>query len=215
MTNSAIEDAINFLRSVLAEPVPSSEVRRLGTAQRHSWRTLERAAKRLGVRAGKRGAVWHWVLDDSTPPSNTAADCQLRQSRPPAKSANCAKARAAGVCEIAVQTLEQHLKHVEDGVGLGKLLNRMSYLDYLSAPMRRNARWCAAMSAFSGAASGKPLPRRRDVRRPSICPTVLRSVRLARNGRLSMNRKTTRQPGADERRVARRPYTRATPERGR
>lgn len=135
MTNSAIEDAINFLRSVLTEPVPSSEVRRMGTAQRHSWRTLERAAKRLGVRAGKRGAVWYWVLDDSTPPSNTATETansanQGRQPSPPIAR----KHAPLELCEIAVQTLEQHLKHVEDGVGLGKLLNRMSYLDYLLRP---------------------------------------------------------------------------------
>jgi len=45
MTNSAIEDASNFLRHVLTEPVRSSEARQLGAAQGHSWRTLERAGK--------------------------------------------------------------------------------------------------------------------------------------------------------------------------
>jgi hypothetical protein len=138
MTTSAIEEAINFLRHVLAKPVRSSEVRQLGRAQGHSWRTLERAGKVLGVKAGKRGAVWYWRLDDSSPPMNIATKRansanQGRQPRPPTARTY----EPLELCEVAVQTLEQHLKHVDDGVGLGQLLSRMSRLCYILGPHAR------------------------------------------------------------------------------
>lgn len=80
MSNTVLHSAEIFLESLLsAGPVRSSEIRRKAIAQGHSWRTVERAAKVLGVASRKDGHVWNWHLPDDRQPA--VQDRQDRQDR--------------------------------------------------------------------------------------------------------------------------------------
>lgn len=74
---SAVEDAAEFLRALLANgPVPSKRVRADADGAGHSWRTIQRARKALGievVKAGLRGG-WEWRLAPKN--AKTPEECQ-------------------------------------------------------------------------------------------------------------------------------------------
>jgi putative DNA primase/helicase len=62
---SAVEDAIEFLRGVLADgPVPARQVRADAEGAGHSWAAVRRAQKVLGVGVVKAGmrSGWEWTL---------------------------------------------------------------------------------------------------------------------------------------------------------
>jgi hypothetical protein len=68
----AIEDAETFLGDMLRDgPVPTRDIQQAARAHGHSWRTVERAKKQLGIEAVKAGlaAGWSWQLP---PPPKTA-----------------------------------------------------------------------------------------------------------------------------------------------
>jgi putative DNA primase/helicase len=62
---SEIEDAKEFLREILADgPVSSRQIRTDAEGAGHSWRTIQRAKKALGLEAVKDGmkGAWKWQL---------------------------------------------------------------------------------------------------------------------------------------------------------
>lgn len=66
----ALADAMSFLRGLLADgPVGAKTVRTDGDAAGHAWRTLHRAADRLGVERHKEGmrGGWVWKLAPKMP----------------------------------------------------------------------------------------------------------------------------------------------------
>jgi putative DNA primase/helicase len=67
----AVEEAETFLADVLRNgPLATKEIKAAANAHGHTWRTLERAKKSMGVVAVKGGfnAGWSWQL----PEANTA-----------------------------------------------------------------------------------------------------------------------------------------------
>jgi putative DNA primase/helicase len=62
---SALADAVNFLRDLLADgPMPARRVRADGDGAGHTWRTMHRAADKLNVDRRKEGMKegWTWRL---------------------------------------------------------------------------------------------------------------------------------------------------------
>lgn len=82
--NGAAEDAEFFLRDSLAlGPVSVRELKAAAEAHGHSWRTVERAKKRLGVMASKAGLSggWSWSLaEDRHEDTKTATSKTWRPS---------------------------------------------------------------------------------------------------------------------------------------
>jgi putative DNA primase/helicase len=71
MAGEAVDDAESFLGDILqAGPMATREIKAAANAHGHTWRTLERAKKSMGVVAVKGGfnEGWSWQL----PPPNTA-----------------------------------------------------------------------------------------------------------------------------------------------
>jgi putative DNA primase/helicase len=57
----SLSEACEFLRDEVAEGArPTTELKKAADQAGISWRTIERAKQRLGVRARKIGASWHW-----------------------------------------------------------------------------------------------------------------------------------------------------------
>lgn len=74
----ALGTATDFLRDLLADgPVPAKLVKADGDAAGHAWRTLHRAADRLGVERVKEGmrGGWTWTLAPKMP-SNVPEDAK-------------------------------------------------------------------------------------------------------------------------------------------
>lgn len=67
---NALADAMSFLRDLLADaPMPAKMVKADGDAAGHAWRTLHRAADKLGIeitKGGMRGG-WTWRLPPKMP----------------------------------------------------------------------------------------------------------------------------------------------------
>ena len=76
----ALGDAVAFLKALLSDgPLTAREIKQDADAAGYSWRTVHRAADKLGVEKrkeggafGGRGAVWRWYL----PGESTAQDAQ-------------------------------------------------------------------------------------------------------------------------------------------
>ena len=71
MAGEAVDEAETFLADALrAGPMATREIKAAASAHGHTWRTVERAKKSLGVVAAKGGFSdgWSWHL----PPPNTA-----------------------------------------------------------------------------------------------------------------------------------------------
>lgn len=105
-----LADAIGFLRGLLEDgPLPASEIRRDADAAGHSWRTIHRAADRLGVEKrkegggfGGRGAVWRWYLPAEAHKMPTSPqDANTKGLAPCGSLASCG-AQEAGVDEEAL-----------------------------------------------------------------------------------------------------------------
>ena len=89
-------DAEDFLRELLADglPTPSASIKAAAREGGHPWRTLHRAAKRIGVRIRKGGMTdgWYWCLPKMpNPPEGAEAvsNSELTCSAPSAPSAPC------------------------------------------------------------------------------------------------------------------------------
>ena len=77
--NSALDDAKDFLRELLADgELAQKQIEADAKGASHSWRTVERAKKELNIRSSKSKLDnrWYWKLE-----SNTAKDDQHRQER--------------------------------------------------------------------------------------------------------------------------------------
>ena len=75
--NSALDDAKDFLRELLADgELAQKQIEADAKGASHSWRTVERAKKELNIRSSKSKLDnrWYWKLD-----SNTANNHQERQ----------------------------------------------------------------------------------------------------------------------------------------
>ena len=79
--------ADEFLYSTLREPTPASELFALADKQRISKRTLQRAARRLGVRIERRGfgsgSVWHPPSQEMTIAAGEDRSCHSRRDEAP------------------------------------------------------------------------------------------------------------------------------------
>jgi putative DNA primase/helicase len=68
--HGTVVEAADFLRTLLAYgPMPAKELKGDADGAGHSWRTIQRAKKKLGVVAAKDGlrGGWFWRLPDSLP----------------------------------------------------------------------------------------------------------------------------------------------------
>ncbi len=77
--NSALDDAKDFLRELLADgELAQKQIEADAKGASHSWRTVQRAKKELNIRSSKSKLDnrWYWRLE-----SNTANDDQHRQER--------------------------------------------------------------------------------------------------------------------------------------
>ena len=63
-SGGALRAAQDWLRAFLEEPKPMREVRAAADAFGHSWATVRRAQRALGVESRKAGAMWVWHLPD-------------------------------------------------------------------------------------------------------------------------------------------------------
>ena len=63
-SGGALRAAQDWLRAFLEEPKPMREVRAAADAFGHSWATVRRAQRELGVESRKSGAAWVWHLPD-------------------------------------------------------------------------------------------------------------------------------------------------------
>ncbi|CAJ0719350.1 AAA family ATPase [Ralstonia mannitolilytica] len=76
---TALEDAMGFLRSLLAAgPVPSKQIKADVAGAGYHWRTIERAKQELGVEARKLGMQGGWVW--ALPVAVGNENCERRQS---------------------------------------------------------------------------------------------------------------------------------------
>jgi len=70
---TATDEAVDWLREFLADgPIPSKQVRSEGDAAGHSWATIKRAKKVVGVEAFREGGMaeagrWIWRLPAAEP----------------------------------------------------------------------------------------------------------------------------------------------------
>lgn len=112
---SALDDAIEWLESELsAGPVRVKELQTHAKQNGHSWRTVERAKKRLGIRAKKESGQsrqWQWFLPDQLidRPSKNLADMAdipetrattgSRQGRQLRQESDTGRGRACGKCQ--------------------------------------------------------------------------------------------------------------------
>jgi len=82
----ALGDAVAFLRALLSDgPLTAKEIKSDADSAGYSWRTIHRAADKLGVEKrkeggqfGGRGAVWRWYLpsEPTTQDANKMTRCQ-------------------------------------------------------------------------------------------------------------------------------------------
>ena len=62
----ALQDAMSFLTGLLSEsPLPVQAIKKEANDAGHSWMTIRRASKTLGIESQKDGmrGGWHWHLD--------------------------------------------------------------------------------------------------------------------------------------------------------
>lgn len=91
---SAREEAMEFLQEELYDgPAPVTDLRKAAQRDGHSWRTVERAKRALGVKAEKSALAggWKWSLpqkDAITPPLSDVAVLADLEDRHLSKSAN-------------------------------------------------------------------------------------------------------------------------------
>jgi putative DNA primase/helicase len=107
---STLEEAKRFLADLLADgPLTANEIKRDADSAGYSWRTIHRAADKLGVEKrkeggtfGGRGAVWRWYLPNK-PTTQDATRCQQDDKMPNLKGwhlvgglASCAEVEHLG-----------------------------------------------------------------------------------------------------------------------
>jgi len=86
-------DADEFLRNLLADgvPTPSSAIKTAAREGGYAWRTLHRAAKRIGVHIKKAGMTdgWYWTLSKVPTAPEGAEHANPAALTPSASSAAC------------------------------------------------------------------------------------------------------------------------------
>jgi len=105
---SAVADAADALTDILGKgPLIVEEIRKHTAAAGLSWRTIERAKDRLGIRSKKDGSgPWMWHLPEPKT-ANTAKDRQDNQS------ANVGGLASDAICTICTEPLDNDKPHGE------------------------------------------------------------------------------------------------------